>query len=452
MVRVSIFLITVALMAGMVGCVIYPLSPSYYPSLWCDLTVSSTTGGSVTTPGEGTFSYYTYTVVGLVATPDAGYRFVNWTGDVGTIANVNAAVTTIIMNGCYSITANFVAVYNLTVSSTTGGSVTTPGEGTFSYDAGTMVSLNATPDAGYRFVNWTGDVGTIANVTAATTNISINSSYSIAANFNAKFMVAAGGNHTVGLNSNGTVVAVGDNSSGQCNVGGWTNITQVAAGGNHTVGLNSNGTVVAVGDNSSGQCDVGGWTNITQVAAGGNHTVGLNSNSTVVAVGDNSSGQCNVGGWTGITQVAAGGNHTVGLSSDGTVVTVGDNSSGQCNVGGWTNIIQVAAGGNHTVGLMSDGTVVTVGDNSSGQCNVGGWTNIIRVAAGWGHTVGLRSDGTVVAVGNYSFGQCDVGGWWGIIQVAAGWTHTVGLKSNGTVVAVGNNSSGQCNVSGWDLN
>ena len=38
---------------------------------------------------------------------DEGYRFVNWTGDVGTIANVNAASTTITMNGDYSITANF---------------------------------------------------------------------------------------------------------------------------------------------------------------------------------------------------------------------------------------------------------------------------------------------------------------------------------------------------------
>jgi alpha-tubulin suppressor-like RCC1 family protein len=40
---------------------------------------------------------------------------------------------------------------------------------------------------------------------------------------------------------------VGDNSAGQCNVGGWTGITQVAAGIYHTVGLKSDGTVVAVG-------------------------------------------------------------------------------------------------------------------------------------------------------------------------------------------------------------
>jgi len=96
-------------------------------------------------------------------------------------------------------------------------------------------------------------------------------------------MVAAGEDHTVGLKSDGTVVAVGDNSRGQCDVGGWTDIVQVAAGGYHTVGLKTDGTLVAVGSNYSGKCDVGGWTGITQVAAGTTHTVGLKSDGTVVA-------------------------------------------------------------------------------------------------------------------------------------------------------------------------
>jgi alpha-tubulin suppressor-like RCC1 family protein len=51
----------------------------------------------------------------------------------------------------------------------------------------------------------------------------------------------------------------------------------VAAGIIHTVGLASNGTVVAVGDNEYGQCDVGNWTGITQVAAGYAHTWDLNT-------------------------------------------------------------------------------------------------------------------------------------------------------------------------------
>jgi len=148
-----------------------------------DLTISSTEGGSVTTPGVGNFTYDEGTVVDLIAEADEGYRFVEWTGDVGTIDDVYAAETNITMNGDYSITANFVAIYDLTISSTEGGSVTEPGEGEFTYDEGTVVDLVATPDAGYRFVEWTGDVGTIAEVYAAATTITMNGAYSIAANF-----------------------------------------------------------------------------------------------------------------------------------------------------------------------------------------------------------------------------------------------------------------------------
>ena len=43
----------------------------------------------------------------LVAEAYAGYLFDGWTGGVGTIADVNAAITTITMNGDYAITAKF---------------------------------------------------------------------------------------------------------------------------------------------------------------------------------------------------------------------------------------------------------------------------------------------------------------------------------------------------------
>jgi len=148
-----------------------------------DLTISSTAGGSVTTPGEGTFNYDAGTVVDLVAEADDGYRFVEWTGDVGTIGDVTAAATNITMNGDYSITASSVAVYDLAISSMEGGLVTTPGEGTFNYDAGKVVDLVAEADDGYRFVEWTGDVGTIGDVTAAATNITMSGDYSIYATF-----------------------------------------------------------------------------------------------------------------------------------------------------------------------------------------------------------------------------------------------------------------------------
>jgi hypothetical protein len=148
-----------------------------------DLTISSTGGGSVTEPGEGVFTYDEGTIIDLVAEAAEGYRFVEWSGDVGTIADVHAAATTITMNGNYSITANFVAIYDLSISSAEGGSITEPGEGVFTYDEGTVADLVAEAEEGYRFVEWTGDVGTIADVHAATTTITMNDDYSITAEF-----------------------------------------------------------------------------------------------------------------------------------------------------------------------------------------------------------------------------------------------------------------------------
>ena len=98
MARVSIFLIVVVLIAGMAGCT----APAQY-----SLTVSASEGGEITAPSQATSSYEEGTVVPLVALPHTGYRFVNWTGDVDTVADVNAATTTITMSGDYSIEANF---------------------------------------------------------------------------------------------------------------------------------------------------------------------------------------------------------------------------------------------------------------------------------------------------------------------------------------------------------
>ena len=65
-----------------------------------------------------------------------------------------------------------------------------------------------------------------------------------------KVIIACGDGHTVGLKADGTCVAVGSNTSGECNVSSWRNIVAVAGGGNYTVGLKADGTCVAVGYNS----------------------------------------------------------------------------------------------------------------------------------------------------------------------------------------------------------
>ena len=261
--------------------------------------------------------------------------------------------------------------------------------------------------------------------------------------------VSAGGFHTVDLRTDGTVVAVGYNDYGQCDVSDWRDIVSICAGPYHTVGLRSDGTVVAAGYNDYGQCDVSDWSDIASISAGRNHTMGLRSDGTVVAAGDNKYGQCDVSGWSDIVAISAGDCYTVGLKPDGTVVAAGCyNDYGQYDVSGWRDIVAVSAGAYHIVGLCADGTVMAVGDNWAGKCDVSGWSDIVSISAGDDCTVGLRSDGTVVAVGDNSYGQCDVSDWSDIVSISAGVFHTVGLRSDGTVVAVGSNNYGQCDVSG----
>jgi hypothetical protein len=74
-----------------------------------NLRISSTSGGSVTSPGEGTFACNEGEVINLVATPDAGYRFVIWTAPAGKFANPDAATTTFTMpHQDITVTAHFV--------------------------------------------------------------------------------------------------------------------------------------------------------------------------------------------------------------------------------------------------------------------------------------------------------------------------------------------------------
>ena len=175
---------------------VYPfLSWEEPPVALYNLTISNTTGGSVTATvneeetvigpdeTETMFDIPAGTEVKLVADPDLGYEFAQWVGQP--VDGVTSRVTAITMQGDYEITASFEAIpiYTLTIPGTSGGWVTTPGVGNFTYYAGTVVVLVATPADGYRFVRWTGDVDTIADAEAALTTVTMEGDYSIAAYF-----------------------------------------------------------------------------------------------------------------------------------------------------------------------------------------------------------------------------------------------------------------------------
>ena len=102
-----------------------------------------------------------------------------------------------------------------------------------------------------------------------------------------------------------------------------TRIIAISAGQYHTVGIRSDGSVVACGMNDEGQCDVTDWAKIVAIATGYRHTVGVKSDGTAVACGLNDEGQCNVSTWEDIVSVSAGTMHTVGLKRDGTAIAAG---------------------------------------------------------------------------------------------------------------------------------
>ena len=89
--------------------------------------------------------------------------------------------------------------------------------------------------------------------------------------------IAAGGYHSLGLKTDGSIVAWGSNGYGQCTVPlPNTGFTAIAACGMHSLGLKTDGSIVAWGDNYKGQCDVPSPnTGFTAIAAGGYHSLGL---------------------------------------------------------------------------------------------------------------------------------------------------------------------------------
>ena len=258
--------------------------------------------------------------------------------------------------------------------------------------------------------------------------------------------ISVGETHVVGLKSDGTVMAVGDNDYGETEVDGWEDIIAVSAAESHTVGLKSNGTVVAVGDNDIGELEVDDWNDIVAVAAGPNHTIGLKSDGTVVATpilwDGCDKGQTAINDWKDIIAISTSTFHTVGLKSDGTVIatyiTDDDCDEGQAEVNEWEDIIAISAAVNHTVGLRSDGTVVAAGINDANQIAVDvipdDWKDIIAISTSKYYTVGLKKDGTVSSVGQYGYQLAEVSDWKNIVAISAGQNYVVGLKSDGTVL------------------
>jgi uncharacterized repeat protein (TIGR02543 family) len=228
-------------------------------------TASPAAGGTVS--GAGT--YTSGTAVTLTATPAAGYSFTGWSGD----ASGTSTSTTVTMNANKSVTANFQVIapvtYTLATSASPAAGGTVSGAG--SYTSGAVVTLTATPAAGYSFTGWSGD----ASGTSTSTTVTMNANKSVTANFQVIAPVTYTLATSVSPTAGGTVSGAGTYTSGAV-----ATLTATAAAGYTFTGWSgdasgtSASTAVAMNANKSATA------NFQLSGGGGTATIRIEDNAT----------------------------------------------------------------------------------------------------------------------------------------------------------------------------
>ena len=214
--------------------------------------------------------------------------------------------------------------------------------------------------------------------------------------------IAAGDEHGVVLKSDDTVVAWGNDASGQSIVPPTLGTCiAVGAGGDTAYAIETAGTIVAWGSDYLGTVSLVPAGTYTAVDGGEFFAVALATNGSIVAWGSDSSGQVtNVPSGTDFVQVVAGDRHAVALRSNGSVVSWGNYSgtTGQPTSGIFT---QVSAGHDYCLALAEDGSIVHWGDDpwSYGVDEVPPGTDFVEISAGYVHGLARKTDGSVVGWG-----------------------------------------------------
>ena len=206
-------------------------------------SASPVAGGSTT--GDGVYDNGTHVTV--VATHSPGYAFVNWTE--GGVEVSDSAVYPFTVNADRTLVANFVPTYTVATSASPAAGGTTSGDGTF--NGGTSVTVTATPNAGYAFVNWTeGDAVVSAS---ASYTFTIGADRTLVANFVPTYTVATSASPTAGGSTNGdgtfnggtSVTVTATPSSGYVFVNWTEGGAVVSSSASYTFTLGSDRTLVA---------------------------------------------------------------------------------------------------------------------------------------------------------------------------------------------------------------
>lgn len=285
-------------------------------------------------------------------------------------------------------------------------------------------------------------------------------------------MVSAGENFSLGIKTDGTLWAWGQNSNrlglGLGNLANQNLPTQVgtandwatvSAGNVHSLAVKTNGTLWSWGNGQFGQLGNGVFSsatpNVTQigtandwitVSAGNRFSLAIKNTGTLWAWGWNNTGQLGinnvvdqnlpvqVGTANNWLKIDAGNQHSLAIDTAGFIYAWGNNAFGQLGNGNFitslipivistaNNWTEVSAGFDHSMALDSNGILFTFGNNANGQlCDGTNTTSNVMVPISFGGA------GTVTLY----------------IAISAGNNFSLAIKNDNTLWSGGFNSTGQ---------
>ena len=348
----------------------------------------------------------------------------------------------------------------------------------------------------------------------------VNSSHAVNARIAAK-LVGQAGLHKTGSGSlqllNANLYGGNTNiSAGRIQLGNGDSPSLIFSGSILEFVVRADGSLWAMGGNSSGQLGLGDTTNrnaptqvlpaplpgqptIKTLAGGTQHSVLVKSDGSLWATGLNDFGALGLGdtngrrvftevlaapavGQPGVQAVAAGAYHTLILKTDGSLWATGGNWAGQLGLGsdfsnrtrpeqvlpptepGKAGVCAIAAGAYHSLILKTDGSLWAMGSNSQGESGLGNTysattptlvlsSGVRAISSSWLFSLILKTNGSLWAMGENDFGQLGVGDNTqrkvptevvreGVTAIAAGWYHSLFLTADGRLWGMGENGLG----------
>ena len=338
--------------------------------------------------------------------------------------------------------------------------------------------------------------------------------------------------HNLAISTTGLLYGWGVNTSGQVGNSSITTPTSpvlvsgpattswsvIAAGGNHSLGITSTGRLYAWGLNTSGQVGVATLTTVSSpvlvsgpattswrsIAGGGIHSLAITTTGILYGWGLNTAGQVGNASLTTVSSpvlvsgpattswssVAAGSSHSFGITTIGQLYGWGQNTSGQVGINSLTTVSSpvlvsgpvttswsaISGGASHSNGILSTGLLYGWGLNTSGQVGIASLTTVSSpvvvysasstpfswtiVSAGTSFSLGITTNGVLYGWGLNTSGQVGIASLTSIsspvlvsgpttaswTSVSAGATHSLGITTIGQLYAWGLNTSGQVGI------